>query len=65
MGIASGALLVLTLSGGNYHVGQGELLSFIVMSILATAIKRAVLGGAIRFVTGLFLYRLRSWAGSK
>lgn len=64
-GLAPGLLLVLILSGGNYHVGSGEVLGFIAMSILASAVVGAALGGAAAFVAGLFLFGLHSWAGRK
>lgn len=64
-GLAPGLLLVLILSGGNYHVGSGELLGFIVMSIFALAVAGAALGGASAFVAGMFLSGLHTWAARK
>lgn len=60
VGLAPGVLLVLILSGGNYHVGGGELLGFIAMSVIGTAVAGAILAGTIRVVSGLVLYGLRS-----
>lgn len=65
VGFAPGLLLVLILSGGNYHVSFGEVLGFIVMSILALAILGAALGGASAFVAGMFLFGLQSWGGRR
>ena len=65
VGLAPGLLLVLILSGGNYHVSPGEVLGFIVMSILALAILGAALGGASAFVSGMVLFGLHSWGGRR
>ena len=65
VGLAPGTLLILILSGGNYHVGSGEVLGFIVMSIFALAIAGAALGGAAAFVAGMSLFGLHSWAVRK
>ncbi len=63
--LAPGLLLILILSGGNYHVSPGEVLGFIVMSILASAIAGAALAGAAAFVAGMFLFGFHAWAGRK
>ena len=65
VGLAPGLLLVLILSGGNYHVGPGEVLGFTVMSILASAIAGAALAGSAAFVAGMFLFGLNACMGRK
>ena len=45
IGLAPGVLLVLVLTGGNYRIGGGEVLGFIIMSVAAGALLGAGLGG--------------------
>ncbi len=45
VGLAPGALLIMVLTGGAYHIDGSEALGFIVMCIAAGALLGAGLGG--------------------
>ena len=59
VGLVPGLLLILVLSGGDYHVGGGEVLSFTILSIIALTAVGAVLGGAFGIVVGIVSYAIR------
>ena len=58
VGLAPGVLLVLVLTGGDYRIGGGEVLGFIVMSVAAGALLGAGLGGVCALAGG---GAMRAW----
>ena len=52
VGLAPGVLLVLVLTGGEYHIGGAEVLGFIIMCIAAAALLGAALGGLSAVAAG-------------
>lgn len=59
VGLAPGVLLVLVLTGGNYHIGGAEVLGFIIMGVAAGALLGAALGGVCAVAGGSALRALR------
>lgn len=59
VGLAPGVLLILVLTGGDYHISGSEVLGFIVMCIAAAAVTGAALGGLCAVIAGSVLRSLR------
>jgi len=60
IGLIPGMLLVLVLGGGSYGVGLSEVLSFVVMSMVAGSVLGALAGGAAVIVVEAVQRALRS-----
>ena len=65
VGLVPGFLLILVLSGGDYHVGRGEVLSFTVLSIVVLTAAGGAIGGAFGIVVGMVSYATRKLASRR
>ena len=59
VGLAPGVLLILVLTGGDYHISGSEVLGFIVMCIAAAVVTGAALGGLCAVIAGSVRQSLR------